>query len=241
MREGARMSIQTRIADLDWERLTHEIGAHGWATTGPLLNAAECTALSEAYDDDRLFRSRVVMARHGFGRGEYRYFAYPLPPVVQQLRVGLYERLVPLANQWRRSFGVADAFPANFEEYILRCRDAGQSRPTPLLLRYGPGDYNCLHQDLYGELNFPVLAAFLLSEPGTDFTGGELVLTEQRPRMQSRVQVVPLEAGEAVIFAVNHRPVQGTRGTYRVAMRHGVSPLREGRRHTLGIILHDAA
>jgi hypothetical protein len=241
MREHLRMSIQTRIAELAWDRLTHEIDEQGWATTGPLLSGKECSALAEAYDDDTLFRSRVVMARHGFGRGEYRYFAYPLPPLVQQLRTSLYERLVPLANRWRSSLGIADPFPAKFEEYILRCHEAGQARPTPLLLRYGPGDYNCLHQDLYGELNFPLQAAFLLSEPGTDFTGGDLVLTEQRPRMQSRVQVVPLVAGEAVIFAVNHRPVQGTRGTYRVTMRHGVSPLREGRRHTLGIILHDAA
>jgi uncharacterized protein len=235
------MSIQARIAGLDWDRLTDEIDAQGWATTGPLLSPEERIALASAYDDDRLFRSRVIMARHGFGRGEYRYFAYPLPPIVQQLRVGLYQRLAPLANRWRSSLGVGDPFPPNFEEYILRCHQAGQARPTPLLLRYGPGDYNCLHQDLYGELNFPLQAAFLLSEPGTDFTGGELVLTEQRPRMQSRVQVVPLTAGEGVIFAVNHRPVQGTRGTYRVSMRHGVSPLREGRRHTLGIILHDAA
>ena len=181
------------------------------------------------------------MARHGFGQGEYRYFAYPLPSLIQELRQNLYERLAPLANRWRESLGIADPFPPRFEDYIMRCHDAGQVRPTPLILRYRPGDYNCLHQDLYGELNFPLQAAFLLSTPGEDFTGGELVLTEQRPRMQSRVQVVPLSAGEAVIFAVNYRPVQGTRGTYRVAMRHGVSPLREGRRHTLGIILHDAA
>jgi hypothetical protein len=181
------------------------------------------------------------MARHGFGQGEYRYFAYPLPMLVHQLRASLYERLAPLANRWRSALGTDESFPGKFEDYILRCHAAGQIRPTPLILRYGQGDYNCLHQDLYGELSFPLQAAFLLSEPGTDFTGGELVLTEQRPRMQSRVQVVPLEAGEAVILAVNHRPVRGTRGTYRVAMRHGVSPLREGRRHTLGIILHDAA
>jgi hypothetical protein len=206
-----------------------------------LLTADERQALVAGYRRDELFRSTVVMSRHGFGQGEYRYFAYPLPSLVQELRSSLYRRLVPLANRWREAMGMSETFPDQFEEYILRCHAAGQVRPTPLILRYGPGDYNCLHQDLYGELNFPLQAAFLLSEPGTDFTGGELVLTEQRPRMQSRVQVVPLEAGEAVIFAVNHRPVQGTRGTYRVAMRHGVSPLREGRRHTLGIILHDAA
>lgn len=235
------MAIENRIAALDWVRLTGEIDRQGWATTGVLLTDDERKALVASYDEETLFRSTVAMAWHGFGQGEYRYFAYPMPPLVQQLRAGLYERLVPIANAWREALGMADPFPASFEEYILRCHAAGQTRPTPLVLRYGPGDYNCLHQDLYGELNFPLQAAFLLSEPGADFTGGELVLTEQRPRMQSRVQVVPLQAGEAVIFAVNHRPVQGTRGTYRVSMRHGVSPLREGRRHTLGIILHDAA
>lgn len=235
------MSTETRIAGLDWEQLTEDINRQGWATTGPLLSIEERAALAASYDDDGLYRSRVVMARHGFGRGEYRYFAYPLPPLVQQLRTQLYERLVPLANRWRAALGIDHSFPAQHADYLHRCHMAGQLRPTPLILRYGPGDYNCLHQDLYGELNFPLQAAFLLNEPGRDFTGGELVLTEQRPRMQSRVQVAPLEAGEAAIFAVNHRPVQGTRGTYRVAIRHGVSPLREGRRHTLGIILHDAA
>lgn len=235
------MAIETRIAGLDWDRITKEVDQRGWATTGPLLTDCERTELASAYDDDALYRSRVIMARHGFGQGEYRYFAYPLPPLIHQLRLSLYDRLVPIANRWRDALGGAERFPDNFEEYILRCHAAGQVRPTPLILRYGPGDHNCLHQDLYGEHNFPLQAAFLLSEPGADFTGGELVLTEQRPRMQSRVQVVPLQAGEAVIFAVNHRPVQGSRGTYRVAMRHGVSPLREGRRHTLGIILHDAA
>jgi hypothetical protein len=235
------MAIETRIAGLDWDRIALEIDERGWATTGPLLTDDERTGLAAAYDDDPLYRSRVVMARHGFGQGEYRYFAYPLPPLIHQLRLCLYERLVPLANRWRNALGGVEPFPDSFEEYILRCHVAGQTRPTPLILRYGPGDHNCLHQDLYGEHNFPLQAAFLLSEPGSDFTGGELVLTEQRPRMQSRVQVVPLQAGEAAVFAVNHRPVQGARGTYRVAMRHGVSPLREGRRHTLGIILHDAA
>jgi len=235
------MAIETRIAELDWGRIAREIDQRGWATTGPLLTDRERAELASAYDDDTLYRSRVVMARHGFGQGEYRYFAYPLPPLIHQLRLSLYERLVPLANRWRGALDAAEPFPDDFEEYILRCHAAGQVRPTPLILRYGPGDHNCLHQDLYGEHSFPLQAAFLLSEPGIDFTGGELVLTEQRPRMQSRVQVVPLQAGEAVIFAVNHRPVQGARGTYRVAMRHGVSPLREGRRHTLGIILHDAA
>ena len=235
------MTIDERMARLDWRRLTEEIDRNGWATTGPLLTSPEREQLAASYDDEAFFRSHVVMARHGFGRGEYRYFDYPLPPLVQQLRARLYEGLVPLANRWRDALGVSSPFPAVFENYILRCHSAGQARPTPLILKYGPGDYNCLHQDLYGALNFPIQAAFLLSEPGTDFSGGEFVLTEQRPRMQSRVQVVSLAAGEAVLFAVNQRPVQGSKGTYRVTMRHGVSPLREGRRHTLGIILHDAA
>lgn len=235
------MSIEKRISSLDWDRLTDIVDRQGWITTGPLLTAGECLALAEGYDDERLYRSRVIMARHGFGQGEYRYFAYPLPRIVAELRTALYEKLVSLANHWREALGLSEPFPPTHEEYLRRCRAAGQVRPTPLILRYGPGDYNCLHQDLYGELNFPLQAAFLLSDPGKDFAGGELVLTEQRPRMQSRVQVVPLVQGEAVIFAVNHRPVQGARGTYRVAMRHGVSPLREGRRHTLGVILHDAA
>ena len=235
------MTIDERMARLDWRRLTEEIDRNGWATTGPLLTSPEREQLAASYDDEAFFRSHVVMARHGFGRGEYRYFDYPLPPLVQQLRARLYEGLVPLANRWRDALGVSAPFPAAFENYILRCHSAGQARPTPLILKYGPGDYNCLHQDLYGALNFPIQAAFLLSEPGTDFSGGEFVLTEQRPRMQSRVQVVSLAAGEAVLFAVNQRPVQGSKGTYRVTMRHGVSPLREGRRHTLGIILHDAA
>jgi hypothetical protein len=234
------MEIEERIAALDWDRIGREVDQRGWATTGPVLTGDERVALASSYEDDSLYRSRVIMARHGFGQGEYRYFAYPLPPLIQQLRVKLYERLLPLANRWRMELGGSEPLPDRFEEYMLRCHAAGQVRPTPLILRYGPGDYNCLHQDLYGELNFPLQAAFLLSEPGSDFTGGELILT-QRPRMQSRAQVVPLDAGEAVIFAVNQRPVQGARGTYRVAMRHGVSPLREGRRHTLGIILHDAA
>jgi len=235
------MSIQARIAGLARDSLLDEIDERGWTTTGPLLSDTEREQLIKVYDDEGLFRSRVVMARHGFGRGEYRYYAYPLPPLIQQLRALLYERLAPLANRWRASLGVDLRFPAGHDEYIARCHAAGQTRPTPLQLRYGPGDYNCLHQDLYGELAFPLQAAFLLSEPGADFTGGEFVLTGQRPRMQSRVQVVPLLAGEAVVFAVNQRPVQGARGTYRVTMRHGVSPLREGKRHTLGIIMHDAA
>ena len=235
------MDIDSRIAAIDWSRIERDLDHQGWALTGPLLTSAECAALAASYDVDSNFRSRVVMARHGYGRGEYRYFAYPLPDPIAELRPALYECLLPVANRWRKGLGVDGPVPATHGEYLERCHAAGQRRPTPLVLRYGPGDYNCLHQDLYGDLVFPLQAAFLLSEPGKDFTGGEFVLTEQRPRMQSRVHVVPLGAGEAVIFAVNHRPVQGLRGTYRVTMRHGVSPVRRGNRHTLGIILHDAA
>ena len=235
------MTIHERISALDWDGLADQLDRQGWATTGPLLADSERSALVASYDQATLFRSTVVMARHGFGQGEYRYFAYPLPPLVHRLRQSLYEQLVPLANHWREALGHSDSFPARFEDYILRCHAAGQTRPTPLLLRYGPDDYNCLHQDLYGELNCPLQAAFLLSDPDTEFTGGELVLTEQRPRMQSRAMVVPLRKGDAIVFAVHARPVEGTRGPYRVKMRHGVSALRAGRRHTLGIIFHDAA
>jgi hypothetical protein len=234
------MTIASRLDRIDWSQLATALGEKGWATTGPLLTADEQRALIAAYDDDALFRSTVVMARHGYGRGEYRYFSYPLPELVQQLRERLYRELLPVANAWRAELGSGDPFPESYADFLDACHAAGQRRPTPLLLRYGPGDYNCLHQDLYGDWVFPLQAAFLLTHPA-DFTGGEFVLTEQRPRMQSRAQVVPLEAGEAVIFAVNHRPVQGKRGTYRVAMRHGVSELRSGSRHTLGVILHDAA
>lgn len=235
------MSIEARIANLDWELLHSELDARGWTVTGSLLTDQERRELTGSYEEDDLFRSRIVMARHSFGRGEYRYFAYPLPPLIQQLRQQLYERLVPIANRWRVALGSDDDLPATHNAYLACCHAAGQGRPTPLLLKYGPGDYNCLHQDLYGELSFPLQAAFLLSRPGEDFTGGELVLTEQRPRMQSRASVVPIQAGEAVIFAVNHRPVQGQRGTYRVTMRHGVSEVLSGSRLTLGIIFHDAA
>ena len=234
------MTIDSRLDRIDWSRVATALGEKGWATTGPLLTGDERRALIAAYDDDALFRSTVVMARHGYGRGEYRYFDYPLPDLVQALRERLYRELLPVANRWREALGHGEPFPEAYADFLEGCHAAGQQRPTPLLLRYGPGDYNCLHQDLYGDWVFPLQAAFLLTDPA-DFTGGEFVLTEQRPRMQSRAQVVPLEAGEAVIFAVNHRPVQGTRGTYRVAMRHGVSELRSGSRHTMGIILHDAA
>lgn len=233
------MSIEQRIAGLSWNRITAKLDESGWATTGPLLSADERRELVADYGVDALFRSTVVMARHSYGRGEYRYFAYPLPELVQILRERLYERLLPVANAWRATLG-GEPFPPSYADFLQECHAAGQTRPTPLLLRYGAGDYNCLHQDLYGDWVFPLQAAFLLTDPG-EFEGGEFVLTEQRPRMQSRVQVVPLAAGEAVMFAVNQRPVRGARGTYRVAMRHGVSQLRSGSRHTLGIILHDAA
>ena len=204
------------------------------------MTADECAALAGLYAHDEPFRSRVIMARHGFGRGEYKYFAYPLPETVAALRDALYPPLAAIANRWNAALGIATRYPAEHDAYLERCHAAGQTRPTPLLLQYDEGDYNCLHQDLYGEHVFPLQATVLLSRPGVDFTGGEFVLTEQRPRMQSRAEVVPLAQGEAVIFPVHHRPVQGTRGVYRVNMRHGVSRLRGGRRHTLGIIFHDA-
>ena len=216
-----------------------QLDPFGCATTGPLLSADECAAISSRYDDDGIYRSRVIMARHGFGRGEYKYFAYPLPEIVASLRASLYPPLAEVANRWNEQMGLDQRFPAEHAAYLKRCHAAGQTKPTPLLLQYGAGDYNCLHQDVYGELVFPLQVAFLLSRPGEDFTGGEFVLTEQRPRMQSRAEVVPLRQGEGVIFPVHHRPVQGTRGVYRVNMRHGVSRLRAGRRHTLGIIFHD--
>ena len=225
---------------IDWDAVEPELNASGCAVLPALLSPAECTAMAALYAQAEGFRSRVVMARHGYGRGEYRYFAYPLPPKVADLREQLYPPLNEVANRWQAAMGLATRFPATHAEFIARCHAAGQTRPTPLLLQYGPGDYNCLHQDLYGEQVFPLQVAVLLSEPGRDFSGGEFVLTEQRPRMQSRPEVVPLQQGDAVVFAVNQRPVQGTRGTYRVAMRHGVSRLRSGQRHTLGVIFHDA-
>jgi len=221
--------------------LEAELDAHGCAVLPALLTPAQCRDLAALYGQEEGFRSRVVMARHGFGKGEYRYFAYPLPDPVQALRESLYPRLVGIANRWNETLGVPVRYPLRHEEFLARCHAAGQVRPTPLLLQYGPGDYNCLHQDLYGEHVFPLQVAVLLSAPGEDFTGGEFVLTEQRPRMQSRAEVVPLRQGDAVVFAVHHRPVQGTRGPYRVTLRHGVSRLRSGARHTLGVIFHDAA
>jgi hypothetical protein len=239
-RAPAADSVAERVASLDWAAMAASLDTHGCVTTGPLLSADECAALAGRYADDAAFRSRVVMARHGFGRGEYKYFAYPLPDLVFGLRTALYPHLAEIANRWNAAMGIAVRFPDDLARFIKRCHNAGQTKPTPLLLQYGPGDYNCLHQDLYGEHVFPLQATILLSQPGTDFDGGEFVLTEQRPRMQSRAEVVGLRQGEAVIFPVHHRPVQGSRGIYRVNMRHGVSRIRTGRRHTLGVIFHDA-
>ncbi|WP_434652632.1 2OG-Fe(II) oxygenase [Pseudomonas sp. R3-56] len=235
-----KSSLPRPIADLDWPALEQDLDQDGCAIIRNLLPAALCLELRGLYSDPGLFRSRVVMARHGFGRGEYQYFAYPLPKVVQQLRQSLYPRLVPLANRWNDCMGLPVRYPEQHADFIRRCHDAGQQRPTPLLLQYGPQDYNCLHQDLYGEHVFPLQVAILLAEPGEDFAGGEFVLTEQRPRMQSRPQVIDLKQGDAVVFAVHQRPVKGVRGYYRVNLRHGVSRLHSGRRHTLGIIFHDA-
>ncbi|MFP2963600.1 2OG-Fe(II) oxygenase [Myxococcus sp. 1LA] len=238
---GSVKRVPTRVADVDWARVAAELDARGCATLERLVTPSECDALTALYPDDAGFRSRVVMARHGFGRGEYKYFEYPLPGVVAALREALYPRLAPIANRWNTAMGIEVRYPADHAAYLERCHAAGQVRPTPLLLRYEADDYNCLHQDLYGEHVFPLQVAILLSEPGRDFTGGEFVLTEQRPRMQSRAEVVPLRQGDAVVFAVHHRPVQGTRGVYRVNLRHGVSRIRSGQRHTVGVIFHDAA
>jgi len=238
--ERESTDIDSRIEAFDWPGASDHLDAHGWAMIPHLLSAAECATIAGLYDSDRLFRSRIIMARHGFGRGEYQYFAYPLPGPIAALRTSLYSRLVPVANRWNQSMGGDVQYPARHADFITRCHEAGQTRPTPLLLRYGTGDFNALHQDLYGAHAFPLQVAILLSEPDEDFTGGEFVLTEQRPRMQSRAEVVPLRRGDGVVFAVHNRPVQGTRGMYRVNLRHGVSRLRSGHRHTVGIIFHDA-
>ena len=232
--------VAGRVKALDWERVSKDLDAQGCAMIEGLVSPEECDALAALYPVDGIFRSRIVMGRHGFGRGEYQYFRYPLPDIIFALRTSIYPQLVPIANRWNTAMGIDVHYPAKHADFITRCHDAGQLRPTPLLLQYGTGDYNCLHQDLYGEHVFPIQVAVLLSEPGRDFTGGEFVLTEQRPRMQSRPEVVPLMQGDAVVFAVHHRPVQGTRGVYRVNLRHGVSRLRSGHRHTVGIIFHDA-
>ena len=232
--------IAGRIAALDWPRIAQDLDDGGNALIPDLLGASDCRTIASWYADDARFRSRVVMASHGFGRGEYQYFSYPLPQLVDSLRAALYPRLAPIANRWNERLRVAIRYPPTLARFLASCHEAGQTRPTPLLLQYGVGDYNCLHQDLYGEWVFPLQVTILLSQPGEDFTGGEFILTEQRPRMQSRPEVVPLQRGDAVIFAVHHRPVSGTRGVYRVNLRHGVSRLRSGHRHTLGVIFHDA-
>jgi len=232
--------VAARVEAIDWEGVEGELDAQGCAVLKGLISAEECTALAALYPDDRHFRSRIVMSRHGFGRGEYKYLSYPLPDLIAALRPALYAGLQRIANRWNEAMGIDIRYPERHEAFLKRCHDAGQSRPTPLLLRYESGDYNCLHQDLYGEHVFPLQVAILLSEPGRDFSGGEFVLTEQRPRMQSRAEVVPLRQGDAVAFAVHHRPVQGTRGVYRVNLRHGVSRLRSGYRYTAGVIFHDA-
>ena len=229
-----------RVSALDWQQIGKQLDEQGSALLQGVLSPEECGALAALYPEESIFRSRVVMGRHGFGRGEYKYFHYPLPPLISGLRAALYPRLAPIANRWNEAMGIEVRYPEKHADFLQRCHAAGQLRPTPLLLQYGTGDYNCLHQDLYGEHVFPIQVAILLSEPQRDFTGGEFVLTEQRPRMQSRPEVVPLHQGDAVAFAVHHRPVQGARGTYRVNLRHGVSRLRSGQRHTVGIIFHDA-
>jgi hypothetical protein len=232
--------IAARSQALDWGLVAQDLDARGSAVLERLLSPEDCQALADLYPVDSAFRSRIVMGRHGFGRGEYKYFSYPLPDIIAALRTTLYRHLAPLANHWNGAMGIDVRYPAEHAGFITRCHEAGQLKPTPLLLQYGVGDYNCLHQDLYGEHVFPLQVAVLLSEPSRDFTGGEFVMTEQRPRMQSRAEVVPLRQGDAVVFAVHHRPVQGTRGVYRVNLRHGVSRIRSGHRHTVGIIFHDA-
>jgi hypothetical protein len=236
----APRSLVARLDATDWSAVTGALDASGSAVIPKLLDADDCAVITALYDDPARFRSRVVMARHGYGRGEYQYFSYPLPDAVADLRTRAYPHLVDLANRWNETMGIDVRYPAMHAQFVARCHAAGQLRPTPLLLRYGAGDYNCLHQDLYGEHVFPMQIAVLLSRPNEDFTGGEFVLAEQRPRMQSRPEVVPLSQGDALVFAVHHRPVKGSRGYYRVNLRHGVSRLRSGRRHTLGVIFHDA-
>src|ERR1700755_1024983 len=229
-----------RVDTIDWVQGERDLDAQGCAVVKSLLTSDDCRALAALYPDDGIFRSRIVMGRHGFGRGEYKYFAYPLPDLIASLRPVLYARLQGIANRWNEAMGIDIRYPDRHDAFLKRCHDAGQSRPTPLLLQYEAGDFNCLHQDLYGEHVFPLQVAILLSEPGRDFDGGEFVLTEQRPRMQSRAEVVSLRQGDAVAFAVHHRPVQGTRGSYRVNLRHGVSRIRSGHRHTVGVIFHGA-
>jgi uncharacterized protein len=234
------LGVAERAATLDWQQIVSDLDSYGCAVAKGVLTPEECHELSSCYDHDGHFRSRIVMARHGFGRGEYKYWAYPLPKTIETLRTTLYPRLAAVANRWNQIMKIDVRYPATHAAFLEQCHRAGQVRPTPLLLQYDEGDFNCLHQDVYGDLVFPLQVAFLLSVPGEDFTGGEFVLVEQRPRMQSRAEVVQRGQGDGVIFAVHHRPVQGTRGSYRVNLRHGVSRLRSGRRHTMGVIFHDA-
>ena len=237
---AAVASAEARVAAHDWRALAGSLDDYGCAVLPKLLAPEECRAIAALYPDEGHFRSHVVMARHGFGKGEYRYFKYPLPDLLGGLRTALYPRLAVVANAWNDRMGIEERYPPDHASFLERCHEAGQTRPTPLLLQYGPGDFNCLHQDLYGDLAFPIQVAILLSEPGRDFTGGEFALTEQRPRMQTRLEVVPLRQGDAVAFAVHNRPVRGSKGSYRVNLRHGVSRVRSGTRHTVGIIFHDA-
>jgi hypothetical protein len=234
------MDVESRVASLEWARIAEELNTYGVTLTGSLLTERQCRELRASYPQDRLFRSRIVMARHGFGQGEYKYFARPLPETVERLRHAFYPQLAPIANDWHGRMGMEERFPATLDAFLDACHRDGQQRPTPLLLKYGAGDYNCLHQDIYGKNVFPIQLVILLSDAGTDFTGGEFVMTEQRPRMQSRAEVVPLRMGEGALFAVCDRPRQGARGDYRVRMRHGVSRIRSGERYTLGVIFHDA-
>jgi hypothetical protein len=245
MKTAAKLATPTADATtgvdaLPWPQITTELDSQGCAVLKGLLTPDQCRAITTLYPDDTHFRSRIVMGRHGFGRGEYKYFAYPLPDLIAQLRPALYAYLQTVANRWNEAIGIDIRYPTSHAAFLKRCHEAGQARPTPLLLQYKAGDFNCLHQDLYGEHVFPLQVAILLSDPGADFTGGEFVLTEQRPRMQSRAEVVPLGRGDGVVFAVQNRPVAGTRGVYRVNLRHGVSRLRSGRRFALGVIFHDA-
>jgi hypothetical protein len=237
---SAVMSAEARVAAYDWQTLAGELDSYGCAVLPKLLSPEECRTIAALYPDESHFRSHIHMAQHGFGKGEYRYFKYPLPDLVGGLRTALYSHLAGVANEWNARLGIDERYPDHHASFLQLCRDAGQTRPTPLLLQYASGDFNCLHQDLYGELAFPIQVAILLSEPGVDFRGGEFVLTEQRPRMQSRVEVVSLRQGDAVAFAVHNRPVQGSKGNYRVNLRHGVSRVHSGMRHTVGIIFHDA-
>jgi hypothetical protein len=233
-------SAVERLGEFDWQQIGRDLDHQGNAVMQRLLSPEQCRSIADLYSNDDLFRSHVVMGRHGFGRGEYKYFSYPLPDLLDRLRTGVYPYLAAVANRWNEAMGIDTRYPDTHADFIERCHNAGQKQPTPLLLKYGVDDYNCLHQDLYGEHVFPIQLAILLSEPNTDFTGGEFVMTERRPRMQTRPMIVPLRQGDGVVFAVHNRPVQGARGTYRVNLRHGVSRIRSGHRHTVGIIFHDA-